>query len=211
MDARFAAFVAISALLIVSPGPDMAMVTRNALRFGRHAALLTGYGVATGIAIWGLASFLGLAVLLESSAVAFTVLKLVGAAYLVVLGTIALVRRPHRSGAATDAADIERGAPAGRDRTAFAQGLLGNLLNPKAGIIFVTVLPQFIRPGDSPLRLLLMLATFEAILLGWLTLYGYLVVRTSRGRAGVRIRGVLNRVAGLVLIGLGVRLAIERS
>jgi threonine/homoserine/homoserine lactone efflux protein len=206
VDGRFWAFVAVIALLIVTPGPDMALVTRNALRGGRRVAALTAYGVAAGSAVWGVTSVLGLAVLLESSAIAFTVVKLLGAAYLCVLGALALTGRTWRHPAAAPTARAVT-----RDRTAFAQGVLGNLFNPKAGAIFVTVVPQFIRAGDSPVRLLLMLAAYEVILSAWLTLYGYLVVRTARGRAGDRVRSVLSRVTGLVLIGLGVRLAVERG
>lgn len=207
MDARFWAFVAVVTLLIVTPGPDMALVTRNALRGGRRVAALTAGGVSAGSAIWGLTSVLGLAVLLEGSATAFTVVKLVGAAYLLVLGALTLAGRSWHLPSAVH----RRPRAALGDRTAFAQGLVGNLLNPKAGAIFVTVVPQFIRPGDSPLRLLAMLGAYEAVLSGWLTLYGYVVVRTARGRAGARVRALLSRVTGLILIGLGVRLAVERG
>ncbi len=208
MDGRLAAFVAVSTLLIVTPGPDMALVTRNALRHGRHAAAVTAYGVAVGIAAWGLASVLGLAVLLERSAVAFTVVKLAGAVYLFVLGVRALI-----SPGPPSSAHPVAGAASGSivDRAAFAQGLLGNLLNPKAGVIFVTVVPQFVRPGDGALRLLLMLAIFELVLLAWLNLYGYLVVRGLGGATRTRPRTVVQRVSGVVLIGLGVRLATERT
>ncbi len=105
----------------------------------------------------------------------------------------------------------QRIATHGAGRTAFLQGLLGNILNPKAGVIFVTVIPQFVHQGDSALRLFLMLAFFETIIVGWLNAYGYLVIRSARGRAGSRIRGIINRLTGLVLIGLAARVAIERS
>jgi len=141
-------------------------------------------------------------VILETSAAAFTVLKLVGAGYLAYLGLRTLFghRRP---------ADASSRPKLG-DRTAFHQGLLGNLLNPKAAAIFVTVFPQFIEPGDGALRLLLMLAAFEMVLLPWLSLYGLVVSRAGRTRYSERVRAWLNRVTGVVLIGLGARLAFER-
>ena len=95
------------------------------------------------------------------------------------------------------------------ERVAFRQGLLNNLLNPKAGAIFATALPQFISPGDSPLRLLLMMLAYEAILLSWLNLYGYLISRAGQSRFGTRVREILQGVTGVVLIALGVRLAFE--
>ncbi len=94
---------------------------------------------------------------------------------------------------------------------AFRQGLLNNLLNPKAGAIFATALPQFLRPGDSALRLMLMMLAYEVVLLSWLNLYGYLVSRAGRSRIGTRVRNILQAVTGVVLIALGVRLAFERQ
>src|SRR2546421_265340 len=93
---------------------------------------------------------------------------------------------------------------------ALKQGLLGNLLNPKAGVIFVSILPQFFKPGDTPLRLVLMLLAFEAMILAWLNLYGYFVSRAGQSRVGAGVRRVLERVTGVVLIALGVRLALQR-
>ena len=202
MDARFAAYLVVMALLIFTPGPDTALVIRNALGSGARAASATAFGIGLGSLVWALASMLGVAVLLQTSTTAFTVLKLAGAAYLAYLGIRTLLAG-HRSGAQTPAPQLE-------DRAAFRQGVLGNLLNPKAAAIFVTVLPQFIQPGDSPLRLALMIAAYEAILIPWLSLYGVVVSRAGRIRAGTRVREWMNRVSGVVLIGLGVRLAFER-
>lgn len=208
-DARFGSYLLVAALLIVAPGPDMALVTRNALSAGRRAALFTAFGIGIGILGWALAAAIGVATLLERSALAFLAIKLVGAAYLTYLGVRALV-----SSVAREQPGAETGAAPPRtsldDRTAVRQGILGNLLNPKAGVIFVSILPQFIQPGDPPLRPLAMLILFEVMLVAWLSLYGYVVSRTSRSRAGTRVRRVLERVTGIVLIGLGFRLAVER-
>jgi RhtB (resistance to homoserine/threonine) family protein len=201
VDPRFAAYVVVMALLILTPGPDTALVIRNALGSGARAASATAFGIGLGSAVWALASLLGVAVLLQTSATAFTVLKIAGAAYLAYLGIRTLLAG-RRSVAQTRAAPLE-------NRAAFQQGVLGNLLNPKAAAIFVTVLPQFIQPGDSPLRLALMIAAYEAILISRLSLYGVVVSRAGRSRAGARVREWLNRVTGVVLIGLGVRLAFE--
>lgn len=92
--------------------------------------------------------------------------------------------------------------------SAFVQGLLGNLLNPKAGAIFLTVVPQFVRPGDPALRLAAMVVVFAAMVCVWLHLYGWLVARARR-RFGGPLRRALDGVTGAVLIGLGARLATE--
>jgi threonine/homoserine/homoserine lactone efflux protein len=207
IDPRFAAFIGVSAFLIVAPGPDMALVTRNALAGGRRAAVFTAVGVGLGILAWAVAAALGVAELLDRSVVAFTALKLAGAAYLVLLGVRALL-------SSTAAADL-LAAGSGRGQgiravDALRQGALGNLLNPKAGVIFVSILPQFVAPGDSLPRLLAMLLAFEVMIIGWLMIYGALVNRVGHSPIGESARRVLERVTGAVLIGLGLRLAVER-
>jgi threonine/homoserine/homoserine lactone efflux protein len=210
-DTRFAAYLAVAALLIVTPGPDTALVTRNALLAGRRAASFTTLGIGGGSLIWALlTSVLGIAVLLEESVIAFTVWKFVGAASLGYLGLRSLsasFRRSKQSAVTTPAL----GAPSLGKWITFRQGLLNNLLNPKAGAIFATALPQFIKPGDPVLRLVLMMLASEAILLSWLSLYSSLVTRAGQSRLGTRVRDILQGVTGMVLIALGVRLAFEQK
>jgi len=205
VDTRFLAFVTVSALLIIAPGPDMALVARNALRAGQTGAWSTALGVGAGILVWGVAAICGLAALLAESAAAFTVVKLIGAAYLLYLGVQSLRTRSDLGPTA---------GPAGSDRpgwtATFRQGVLGNLLNPKAAVIFVTVIPQFIKPGDPAARLVLMLLVFEAMIVGWLTVYGFALSRAGQSRLGRRVQGALRRLTGLVLIGFALRLAVER-
>ena len=209
-DARFGAYLAVAALLIVTPGPDTALVTRNALLAGRRAASFTTFGIGVGSVIWAVASVFGIAVLLNESVAAFTIFKFVGAAYLGYLGLrslIASLRGSKQSTVTTPAAQVTH---LGK-WVAFRQGLLSNLLNPKAGAIFATTLPQFITPGDPPMRLVLMLLAYEAILLIWLHLYGYLVSRAGQSRFGTRVRAMLQGVTGVVLLVLGIRLALEQK
>ena len=209
-DARFAAYLAVAALLIMTPGPDMALVTRNALLAGRRAASFTTFGIGAGSVIWALASVFGIAVLLEKSVDAFTIFKFVGAAYLGYLGLRSLIASLRGSKQATATAPATQGTHVGT-WIAFRQGFLGNLLNPKAGVIFATIFPQFITPGDPPLRLMLMLLAYEAIILSWLQLYGYLVSRAGQSRFGGRVRTFLQGVTGVVLLALGVRLVLEQK
>jgi len=207
-DARFLAYLLVSAALIVAPGPDMALVTRNALRGGWAAASQTAFGVAIGLVLWGIASVAGVAALLGASAAAFTVMKLAGAVYLTALGLRSLVaaaRGPGGRGAPPVSSPRRASAP---DR-AFWQGLFNNLLNPKAAVIFLSIVPQFVRHGDSAERLLVMVAVFALLTLGWLHVYGAAVVHAGR-HFGPRVQRALSAVAGTVMIGLGVRLAFER-
>jgi threonine/homoserine/homoserine lactone efflux protein len=207
LDARFAAWALLSALLIVTPGPDTALIIRNALAAGPRASTFSAVGVAIGILAWATAATLGVGVLLEQSSIAFNVLKFAGAVYLVYLGvrTLLTTRRD---------ADQSGTNPARKaalsDRVAFHQGLLSNLLNPKTGAFFVVVMPQFLMPGDPASRPALMVAAFEVMLLVWLIAYGHVVSRLGRTGPGIRVQRAMTRLAGAVLIGLGARLALER-
>jgi RhtB (resistance to homoserine/threonine) family protein len=205
LDGRLVAWVALSALLIATPGPDTALIIRNSLAAGPRASTMSALGVAVGTLVWVTASAVGVGVLLERSSTAFTILKLAGAAYLCYLGLRSLFSTQRIEAGAPTAAHAKLGR-----RTAWSQGLLSNLLNPKTGAFFVMVMPQFTVPGDPATRLLLMVALFEVMLLAWLIAYGHIVSRLGRSGLGTRVRQVMTRLTGLVLIGLGARLAFER-
>ena len=199
-------FLVAAVVIVVTPGVDMALVARNALAHGRPAALATAFGVTTGIALWALAAAAGLAAVVAASAEAFTAIKLAGAAYLVYLGVQSL-RSARRAGAA-----VERGGTRPlAARTAFRQGLVSNLLNPKIAVFFTSLLPQFVGHGSSPLAGFLLLgAVFDAIGLVWLTLFALAAARGRASLARPRVKAVLDSISGVVLVGLGVRLAVER-
>jgi len=199
IDRRFLAFVAVMAVLIMTPGPDTAMTIRNALRGGRRAATLTALGVGAGSSAWAGAAAVGVAGLLAMSAFAFTVFKLAGGAYLIGLGALTLFR----------AGRSKASPPPSRGGSPFVQGLVTNLLNPKAAAIFLTVVPQFIQPGDPWPRLVAMVFVFDLMVVGWLVLYGHVIV-VARARLGDRLRRGMEAVTGSVLVGLGLRLALER-
>ena len=205
MDDRLLAFVAVSIAVVVIPGPDMALVARNVLRYGRAAGFATSVGICTGILGWAIAAALGVATLLATSAAAFTALKLAGAAYLIYLGiTTLLAREP----AGADGALSEPRLPWHR---AWLQGALSALLNPKLGVFFLTLLPQFITPGDPPaLRALQLAVVFEGIGLVWLLIYSAMLgaLGTALGRPGPR--RVMRWLTGTILVGLGARVALER-
>lgn len=198
-------FVGVAILLIVTPGPDMVLVTKNAIVHGRGPALATSLGVNVGLLAWTLASAIGIAALVQASAVAFSVLKLVGAAYLIWLGAQALraARRrspgAHVGGSADDRLGWRRG---------FRQGLLSNLANPKIAVLFTSLLPQFLEPGAPGFGPSLLLGgLFVAMTLVWLCGYALVASRAARTLRRPAVANALDRVTGIVLIGLGVRLA----
>ena len=204
------AFLGISILVIASPGQDTALTIRNTLVGGRGGGIATAFGVVSGLATWTVATSAGLAALLVASQPLFLAVRLAGAGYLVFLGLQAV-----RAALFTKA---ERRKPAGGSSTtrlrrvvAYRQGLISNLSNPKIVVFFLSLLPQFVDRGREPFgRLLLLGLIFCSITLAWLTLYALVVARVGDFLRRDRVRRALEATTGLVLIGLGVRLATER-
>jgi RhtB (resistance to homoserine/threonine) family protein len=194
-----------AALLTVTPGLDTALVMRTAAIEGPRRAMEAGLGIVTGCLVWGLAAAVGLGALLAVSETAYTILKIAGAAYLLWLGAgmirSALRRRVAPAGVAADPA---------RDRW-FWRGLLTNLLNPKVGVFYVSFLPQFIPAGANTIAFSMLLAAIHAAMgAAWFAL----IVLATRAMAKVlnrpAVKRTLDGVTGLVMIGFGVRLLLER-
>ena len=223
IDPHFVAFAGVALLLTLSPGPDMALMLRNVLRGGGRVVFATTLGTCLGLLFWAAASSLGIAALMASSAELFTLLRLVGAAYLVWLGAGAL--RTAWEGDRAFRAEAEAVAPAAAagsgpgaaplraplTRTAaFRNALVANLFNPKIGVFYATLLPQFIPPGFPALGASLILASIHAAEgIVWLSLYGYLLARFGDHLLRGRGRRILESVSGTVLLALGARVALE--
>ncbi len=207
MFESLAAFVAVSAVVICTPGQDTALTIRNTLAGGRGSGIATAAGVAAGQAIWTIAASAGVVALLGASEPVFHTLKLVGAAYLVYLGAqsiVAALRGRPRGG------PIRAGEVQIVPSRALRQGLLSNLGNPKMAIFFASLLPQFVPAGGAAFAALLALGLlFCSMTLTWLTLYALAVAKARRLLSG-RVRRVLDALTGLVLVALGARLATER-
>jgi threonine/homoserine/homoserine lactone efflux protein len=198
---------AIAALvLIMLPGPDQALITRNALVGGRRGGLLTMVGGVLGLAVHAGAAVLGLSALLVASATAFTVLKIVGAVYLLWLAVQMLwsaARSPRPS------VDEPAGVAPVRRSGYLRQGFLSNALNPKVALFFVTFLPQFLSTdsGSPRLEATLLSAVFAALYLAWFGLYVAAVDRLGRWLRRPRVKARIEQVTGLVLAAVAVRLA----
>jgi threonine/homoserine/homoserine lactone efflux protein len=193
-------FAAASLVLIAIPGPDQALIVRNALVRGRAAGMQTMFGGATGLLVHSTAAALGISALLAASPTAYTALKLAGVAYLLYLGV-----RMLRAAGRADADEVE--PVRGR---AFSQGLLSNAMNPKVALFFLTFLPQFL-PDHGP-RLpaaIAMAAVFEVLYLAWFTGTIAIVEVVGDWLRRPRARAWMERVSGSTLIGFGARLAVS--
>ncbi|TMD11557.1 MAG: LysE family translocator [Chloroflexi bacterium] len=206
IDATLLAFAGVSLLLAVTPGPDMAVVTKNALAHGRRGVVLTTSGIALALVIWVTATAVGLSALLRTSGEVLFALKIIGACYLAYLGLRTLIEslaQPSNFLAVTP--------PAAPAQAVFRQGFLSAISNPKLGVFFVTFLPQFVLPGQAVLPRLLELGVIFAVI-GWLwmNLYGLFVTRLREVITTSRVRQWMQRVTAVVLLGFGARLALER-
>jgi threonine/homoserine/homoserine lactone efflux protein len=199
------AFAAVAAVVIVTPGQDTALTIRNTLAGGRRGGVATALGVSSGQAVWALATSVGLAALLVASEQVFLGLKLLGAAYLVALGAQALWRAwlGHRAGPTSGDHPLRGG-------TAYRQGLLSNLGNPKMAVFFTSLLPQFASESSAFFELLALGLLFCAMTLAWLSAYAFAVERASGLLRRPGVRRLLDAVTGAVLVALGLRLATER-
>jgi threonine/homoserine/homoserine lactone efflux protein len=202
--AHFAAFLGVSALVIVTPGQDTALTIRNVLAGGRRAGVFTAAGVALGQATWTFAAAAGVAALLRASQPAFTAVRLLGAAYLVFLGGEALLRAVRRRD--PQAAQIVR---ASSSRRSFRQGLFSNLGNAKMAVFFTSLLPQFAAASFWPLAGLGLV--FCSLTFVWLSAYSVAVAKAGDVLRRSRVRRAIDGLTGAVLVGFGVRLATERG
>jgi threonine/homoserine/homoserine lactone efflux protein len=192
-------------VLIVVPGPSVLFVVSRGVALGRRAALATVIGNTGGVMVQAVLVALGLGALVERSDAVFTVVKLVGAVYLLILG-VRMLRNRHGLAQLHDATEVPKGT-----RRIVREGFVVGLTNPKAVIIFTVVLPQFADPsrGHVPLQLLVLAGLFLTIGVlsdsAWAIASG--TARTWIARSTGRLEAVAG-AGGVVLIGLGLRLAV---
>lgn len=199
------AFCLAAGLLTITPGLDVALVLRTAAAEGPKRAWLAGIGICIGTLAWGAATALGLGALLAVSRLAFTALKWAGAAYLVWMG-VGLILKPR------DSFEVKGAAAHPKRASAWLwRGMLNNLLNPKAGVFYVSFLPQFVPLNVPAAPWMMMLAAIHVVMgLAW---FGVLIGAT-RPISGLLQRAAvvrwLDRVTGGVFLGFGVNLALSR-
>lgn len=201
---HFFLFMATSIVLILVPGPDSIYVVSRSIAQGRQAGLLSSLGTCTGAFVHIIAASLGLSAILATSAYTFTVVKAIGALYLIYLGVKTFFAQPQWE------VDLEQKTDSGW--AIFGQGILVDVLNPKTALFFLAFLPQFVPASHAHvssfiflgISFILMALVWDFILiLGSTSLTGYLRQNVSFGKR-------LNQATGLIFVGLGVKLAAEK-
>lgn len=198
-------FIAAALVIIIIPGPDQALITRQALVRGKGSGFMTTVGGATGLTVHASAASFGLTALLVASPVAFSVLKIVGAVYLVWMG-VQTVRTARRA-----ATNQPTGEPTDRKPLrCLRKGFLTNALNPKLAVFFVTFLPQFL-PTSGPVltQALTYCGVFAVLYLTWFSLYVFTVDKVGSVLRRPRVRSGIEYVTGVMLLGFGAGLAIQ--
>jgi threonine/homoserine/homoserine lactone efflux protein len=211
VDGSFAAFLAISVVIIITPGQDTALTIRNTVLGGRRAGIATALGVGIGQGGWTLAASLGLTALLVASEPVFAAIRLIGAAYLVYLGasTLWLAIGPRAAAHPTGPRTASDGEPSLRPASAFRQGVISNLGNPKMAIFFSSLLPQFVAPGSPTFTAMASLGlVFVTMTVVWLSGYAAVIARAGRLLARPRVRRAFDATMGAILVAFGIRLAV---
>jgi threonine/homoserine/homoserine lactone efflux protein len=212
-DSLFWAFVALAALLTITPGADTVLTLRNTLAGGTRDGLCTVAGICSGFVFQPLLATLGIAALFVRLPLAFAVVKMAGAFYLVYLGAQSLrqaVQLWRRRDLDYQNTSNTYGRGSGWKR--YREGLLTNALNPKIAVFYFAVLPQFIKPGD-PVFVKSLLMTFCHYVMGMIWL-GSIAVCAGQMRGFLtrpRIRASFEGASGLAMLGFGARLAFSRG
>lgn len=205
-------FLIMCILLIILPGPDTAIATKNTLTVSRKGGLQTIIGCCCGLLIHTCAAVIGLSAIIVKSAYIFAILKYVGAIYLCYLGikTLWALRTIRTQSPVTqDEANIDHKYA---QQSCFKQGFLTNITNPKVAVFFLTFLPQFVDgKSDTFLPFLMMGLMYIALTALWFVFYVYLLDKISAFMKKPTTKAVIEGLTGAVLIGFGIKLAFEKA
>lgn len=201
-------FMMLSIFLIVLPGPDTAIVTKNTILVGKMGGLKTAFGVCCALFLHTAAAALGISAVIMQSALLFSILKYVGAVYLTYLGVKALYGVMKKGEAPGVETDIRGG---GQHTACFKQGFLTDFLNPKVAAFFLTFLPQFVAPGShSFVPFLMMGAAYTAMTAIWFLFYISFIHYISDFMKRPKTKKWIEGITGTVMIGFGIKLALEK-
>ena len=200
-------FVLMSVCLIILPGPDTAIATKNTISSGKMGGVKTVFGTCTALLIHTLATVIGLSAIIVKSAFLFSIFKYGGAIYLIYLG-IQAMRSMKKNDIPNDFITKNKY----ENIPFFRQGFLTNLLNPKVAVFFLTFLPQFVNPNQNPMtQFMIMGITYLILTALWFAFYILLLDRISIFMRKPTTQKYMQGFTGVILIGFGIKLAFEKS
>lgn len=202
---EFFTFLVLSLFVVMSPGIDTALITKRTISDGRKDGYKMALGITTGSLVHTFAAAFGLSAILMQSAVAFEIVKYVGAIYLIYLGLSSFISRKKNKGS-TKKDDLEM------KKSAFKQGLFSNVLNPKVAMFFLTFLPQFVVAGENATQQLIIMGIIYTVLsITWFFIYVFFINYLRVWLLSPKVQRIMDQATGLVLIGFGLKLAFEKQ
>ncbi|MNI57040.1 Threonine efflux protein [compost metagenome] len=193
-------FTVLVIFIVMSPGIDFALITKRTLSDGKKDGFKIALGIAAGVLVHTIAAALGLSLIIMKSAVAFEVVKYVGAIYLIYMGIMSFIKK--RNLIETDDPSVQF-----KKKSAFMQGLISNTLNPKVAIFFLTFLPQFVVPDYNPsLQFLIMGLCYIVLSIVWFTTIVLMLSYIRKWLMSPRVQNIIDKVTGLVLVGFGLNM-----
>ncbi|UPG65314.1 LysE family translocator [Metabacillus endolithicus] len=202
----FLTFLVLSLFVVMSPGIDTALITKRTISDGRKDGFSMALGITTGSFVHTFAAAFGLSAILLQSAVAFEIVKYVGAFYLIYLGISSFISRKKKDPAAENQQNAQM------KKSAFKQGLISNVLNPKVAMFFLTFLPQFIQTGENATQQLIIMGVIYTLLsISWFFIYVFFINYLREWLLSPKVQIIMDNFTGLVLIGFGLKLALDKN
>ncbi|MDF2036397.1 LysE family translocator [Cytobacillus oceanisediminis] len=203
----FFTFLVLSLFVVMSPGIDTALITKRTIADGRTDGYKMGLGITAGSLVHTFAAAFGLSAILMQSAAAFEIIKYAGAVYLIYLGLSSFISMKKKKDTG-----IEPEIKSNMKKSAFKQGLLSNVLNPKVAMFFLTFLPQFVKTGDNASQQLIIMGIIYTLLsISWFFIYVYFINYMREWLMSPKVQRVMDKATGLVLIGFGLKLALDKQ
>ncbi|KEP26197.1 LysE family translocator [Bacillus zhangzhouensis] len=186
--------------VVASPGVDFALITKRTIGTGKSDGIKMALGLTSGALIHTLAAAFGLSLILMKSALAFEIIKYLGAIYLIYLGVSSFMNKKEREAAPPHKVETPK-------HSAFKQGFISNTLNPKVAIFFLTFLPQFVTPGlNTSFQFVVMGSIYALLSILWFSTIVLLLGYIKKFLLSAKVQTTIDRITGLVLVGFGVKL-----
>lgn len=201
-------FLILSLFVVLVPGVDFALITRRTIAHGKLDGLKMVLGLTTGALLHTLTAAVGLSMILMQSALAFEIIRYLGALYLIYLGLSSFIKKKKSTN--KDLTNQTEATNKVRNGSAYKQGLISNILNPKVALFFLTFLPQFVIPGyHASLQFIIMGTIYALFTISWYTTLVYLLAYVRKWLLSPKVQGTIDKITGLALLGFGLNILLN--